>query len=316
MKRLLKHHRLFLVTAAAGCALLGAGCGAWPLASPSPVNLQPLPSPQARQRITSEEIWHEDFSRARAIAEQKGRLLLLDFTGSNSCGWCIMLKIEVFETDTFWKWAQENVVLVEVDFPRHKSQPAAVRAQNERLKRKYRDRIRGYPTVLFVKPNGEVVGRSGYRPDGARAWIDHANSIIKQGLEDLALETLRRESGHAVVDEVGLLVRQLGFDRWKKREDATVRLIAMGPAVAKALQPYADSEDLEIRMRVRWIQNAEARKKLRIRLASVQRPQGPGPNRRRRCGRCGRRHLPPLNPIRVNGQIHRHPCHRCGRVHR
>ena len=132
MRRLLKHHRLLLVTAAAACAWLGAGCASAPRASPSPVNLQPLPSlaqvgmaharrrrrssvnlqplpsPQARRRITSEEIWHEDFTWARAIAEQKGHLMLLDFTGSDWCRWCIKLKSEVFKTDTFRNWANER----------------------------------------------------------------------------------------------------------------------------------------------------------------------------------------------------------------
>lgn len=83
----------------------------------------------------------------------------------------------MFSTAKFKKWAKKNVILVEVDFPRHKELPADLKRQNNELKNRFR--IDGFPTVLFLDGKEKVVGRSGYRPGGVDPWLEDADKQIK-----------------------------------------------------------------------------------------------------------------------------------------
>ena len=77
---------------------------------------------------------------------------MLFFTGSDWCGWCIRLQKEVFYKPEFIEWANDNVVLVDIDFPRNKSkQSAELQQQNNLLQQQFG--IQGYPTIHFVRPD-------------------------------------------------------------------------------------------------------------------------------------------------------------------
>ena len=130
--------------------------------------------------------WHTDLTKATEISIKENKPMFLFFTGSDWCGWCIRLQNEVFKTPEFIKWAKENVVLVELDFPRKKEQTEALRLQNAQLQQQLQ--VRGYPTVWFVsatktadaKVNLNALGSSGYVAGGPQVWIDGANQIIKK----------------------------------------------------------------------------------------------------------------------------------------
>lgn len=137
---------------------------------------------QAQEGLT----WHTDLTKATDISIKENKPLFLFFTGSDWCGWCIRLQKEVFKTPEFVKWAKENVVLVELDFPRKNEQTEAVKMQNAQLQQQLQ--VRGYPTVWFVsatktadaKVNLNALGSSGYVAGGPQVWIDGANQIIKK----------------------------------------------------------------------------------------------------------------------------------------
>jgi protein disulfide-isomerase len=129
-------------------------------------------------------VWHEDLKEAITISQKENKPLMLFFTGSDWCGWCIRLQKEVFFKPEFTKWAAENVVLVELDFPRKKAQSQELRAQNAQLQQQFQ--VRGYPTIWFVKADknssGQVnlsqLGRTGYVKGGPAAWIATANQQL------------------------------------------------------------------------------------------------------------------------------------------
>ena len=137
---------------------------------------------QAQEELT----WHTDLSKATGISIKENKPLFLFFTGSDWCGWCIRLQKAVFKTHEFVKWAKENVILVELDFPRKNEQTEAVKMQNAQLQQQLQ--VRGYPTVWFVsatktadaKVNLNALGSSGYVAGGPQVWIDGANQIIKK----------------------------------------------------------------------------------------------------------------------------------------
>jgi thioredoxin-related protein len=137
---------------------------------------------QAQDELT----WHTDMSKASEISMKENKPMFLFFTGSDWCGWCIRLQKEVFKTPEFIKWAKENVVLVELDFPRKNNQTDAVKVQNAQLQQQLQ--VRGYPTVWFVtatktadaKVNLNALGSSGYVAGGPKVWLEGANQIIKK----------------------------------------------------------------------------------------------------------------------------------------
>ena len=139
-------------------------------------------SMQAQEELT----WHTDMSKATDISIKENKPMFLFFTGSDWCGWCIRLQKEVFKTPEFIKWAKDNVVLVELDFPRKNEQSEEVKMQNVQLQQQLQ--VRGYPTVWFVsaaktaeaKINLNALGSSGYVAGGPKVWIDGANQIIQK----------------------------------------------------------------------------------------------------------------------------------------
>jgi protein disulfide-isomerase len=122
------------------------------------------------------DAWMTDFEAAQAKASAEQKPMLLDFTGSDWCGWCIKLDKEVFSRDAFRDYAADALVLVELDFPRGKPQTDEVKAQNEALAEKYG--IRGFPTIVLLSPEGELIDKTGYQRGGAAAYVEHIKGIL------------------------------------------------------------------------------------------------------------------------------------------
>lgn len=122
--------------------------------------------------------WETDFEHAQKLASESGKYMLLDFTGSDWCGWCIRLKDEVFSKKSFLAYAKEKLVLVQVDFPRKKAQSKELKEQNQALASKYG--IRGYPTIIILSPKGDFVQQTGYQAGGAEAYVEHLEELIAQ----------------------------------------------------------------------------------------------------------------------------------------
>ena len=121
------------------------------------------------------DLWSQDFEAAKKRAAAEHKDLLVDFTGSDWCGWCIRLQKEVFTTDAFVKAAPEKFVLVELDFPQGKTLPAETKAQNEKLQKEYG--IQGFPTLLLLDASGRPFARTGYREGGPEAYLKHLEEL-------------------------------------------------------------------------------------------------------------------------------------------
>lgn len=113
--------------------------------------------------------WLEDFEKAKVKAKAENKKILLDFTGSDWCGWCMKLDEEVFSKKEFKEYAAKNLILVELDFPQGKKLSKALQKQNKDLAAQYG--IRGYPTIIVLSPEGEPAGKLGYVEGGPQAFI-------------------------------------------------------------------------------------------------------------------------------------------------
>ena len=132
-----------------------------------------------------ELVWETNVTKAMAISNETKKPLLLFFTGSDWCGWCIRLQKEVLKTPEFAAWAKENVVLVELDYPRKAPQTQDIKKQNNELQMAFG--IQGFPTIILAnattkegKVNFEGIGSTGYVAGGPSAWLAVANGFLKK----------------------------------------------------------------------------------------------------------------------------------------
>ena len=124
-----------------------------------------------------EATWETNLPKAQAAAKAANKSVLLDFTGSDWCGWCIKLHKEVFSKPEFVEYAAKNLVLVEVDFPTKKKLSAEQKKANDALAAKYK--IKGYPTIIVLNSDGKKVGELGYQPGGPEAFIASLEKLKK-----------------------------------------------------------------------------------------------------------------------------------------
>ena len=122
--------------------------------------------------------WQTDFKAASAQAAKENKMILLDFTGSDWCGWCIKLDKDTFSKPEFQEFAAKNLVLVEIDFPQNKPQSDEVKKQNAELEAKFG--VQGYPTLVLLNSEGKEVARNvGYLRGGPAGFIDWVKAAKK-----------------------------------------------------------------------------------------------------------------------------------------
>jgi thioredoxin-related protein len=118
----------------------------------------------------AESGWVSDYKKAQEQAKAAHKFLLLNFTGSDWCGWCIKFDRDVFSQPQFKDFARNNLVLVELDFPRAKPQPPEVRKQNRELAQQYE--VVGFPTIVVLNSDGQKLWQwDGYFPGGPEAFV-------------------------------------------------------------------------------------------------------------------------------------------------
>lgn len=124
------------------------------------------------------EGWTDDLDAALKQAKTEKKLVLVDFSGSDWCGWCKRLDREVFGTEEFRTGAKDKYVLVMIDSPRDKSLLSAkAKDKNPKLTKKYG--IRGFPTVLILDGNGKTLFQTGYKSGGPEKYLEMLDREVK-----------------------------------------------------------------------------------------------------------------------------------------
>lgn len=178
-------------------------------------SLSALVALSAAPVLAGGEGWTHDMQAAMKQAAEEKKDLLLDFTGSDWCGWCIKLNEEVFSQEPF-KSVKDDFVLVELDFPRDKSKltPETIK-QNEQ----WRDKlgVRGYPSIFLCTADGEPYAKTGYQAGGAEKYVAHLTELreakakldkVLAGLNDVQGEAKARMIDEALTAaEAGLILK-------------------------------------------------------------------------------------------------------------
>ena len=181
--------------------------------------------------------WVADFDKAVEIAKKENKNLLVDFTGSDWCGWCIKLHKEVFDHEAFLTSAKKDFVLVALDFPRSEEAKAKVPNpdRNNELKNKFN--VRGFPTILVMTPEGEVIGRTGYQPGGPEKYVEHLAALRTD--YDVTMAFMK-EWG-AADDEAAKLVLWEKACKIVEESDSKMTKEKLKPVVAFAIELDADN---------------------------------------------------------------------------
>jgi thioredoxin-related protein len=148
-------------------------------ATPSIVQAEDIPE-AVETEGASVGRWTMDFEAAKKIAAEKDLPLMLNFTGSDWCGWCKLMDKEVFAKEPWKQYAAEKVLLITIDFPRDKSKvPQAFVERNKALKEEYG--VRGYPTYVVLDSDGKTkIGQLGAgRGKTPESFIDEFEAVSR-----------------------------------------------------------------------------------------------------------------------------------------
>lgn len=185
--------------------------------------------------------WFADYDKALAVAKEEGKDLLVDFTGSDWCGWCIRLKKEVFSHAEFFEPAGEKYVFVALDYPRSEEAKAAVPnpARNQALQNKHA--ISGFPTVLLMTSDEVVYARTGYQQGGPEAYMKSIEDFRSKD-RVAVLETLAFVQTEADGEEAQAAHAAKALDMLTAGGSSEVVTKLLAPVVEKALVGgrYAD----------------------------------------------------------------------------
>ena len=191
-----------LATIALGtCSVLAAAATATPQPGTAQLNTG---QPTAAPAVIGDAEWHADYDAAVKLAKEQGKDLLVDFTGSDWCGWCIRLHKEVFAHESFETAASKDYVFVALDFPNSEEAKAKVPnpKRNDELQELHG--VRGFPTILLMTADGEVFGRTGYQAGGPDAYLTHMAELRTSGKAALVesgkiIEAFAKAEGDAKV---------------------------------------------------------------------------------------------------------------------
>lgn len=120
--------------------------------------------------------WSTDLAKAQAQARAEGKAVLVNFTGSDWCGWCMKLRKDVFLKPAFTNYAQINLVLVEVDFPKRKPITPAAQKANQQLAQHFQ--VQGFPTLVLIDSTGNRLGNVNYANGGPKSFIHEVEKLL------------------------------------------------------------------------------------------------------------------------------------------
>jgi thioredoxin-related protein len=165
--------------------------------------------------------WLRNLDDAKRIAADEHKDLFVNFTGLEWCGHCMDLDREVLSRPEF-RAAANRFVLVDLDFPSHRSKLGALKESYDAWVKQYL--IHGYPTVVLMDAAG--------RPYRYFTGYDHDDTVTKFLGHLAAAQKLRSER-----DREFLIAENATGDSRAKHLHAGLQ------AIAESLGSLEDRED-------------------------------------------------------------------------
>ena len=143
--------------------------------------------------------WMTDFEAAKAKSVAENKPMLIDFTGSDWCTWCIKLKQDVLSKTEFEQYIADKFIPVEVDVPQNAAKVGGEEQleKNRQICEEYG--VEGFPTVMVVTPEGGVAGGIGHSVD-----MEEALQLLNTAL--INVETLEKAKSLQGIEKAKLLL--------------------------------------------------------------------------------------------------------------
>ena len=121
-----------------------------------------------------EKIWLTDVSQAIEQSKVSGKPIFAFFTGKEWCSWCKKLERQVLSKEEFINYAKDNLVLLELDFPRGRRNLPQKQIE---LARKFN--IKGYPTIILMDSSTNKIAKTGYESMSPEQYVDHVKTLLR-----------------------------------------------------------------------------------------------------------------------------------------
>lgn len=181
--------------------------------------------------------WMTDMDAAKQKAAAENKAVLVDFTGSDWCGYCIQLKKNVFDKPDFDAYAKDKFVLLEVDVPRNPKFDKEQLKKNRELCEQFN--VSGYPTILVLTPQGDVAG--GFV--GGRSGLDSVKQALDPALANAkALEAASKLTGEEQVKALAACYKALPDDVKESAKALRERILSVDTNDISGLQAEVKAE--------------------------------------------------------------------------
>lgn len=147
------------------------------------------PGAEAKVQLEGAKVghWTMDYDAAVKLAKEKKIPMMLNFTGSDWCGWCKLMDKSVFAKEDWVKYAEKNAILVTLDFPNDKAiVPEKYVSRNTELKEKFG--VGGFPTYVVLDSDGKTkLGQLGAGRDKTpESFIEEFKGVIQLSAANIA----------------------------------------------------------------------------------------------------------------------------------
>lgn len=160
------------------------------------------------------EPWLTDMEQAQKIAKQENKHILILFTGSDWCAPCKILDERILEKEQFLAYAKDNLVLVELDFPKSENLELLTDAQKEHNQQwKKRFSVRAYPTIFMTDASATRYAKTGMLMAKTGHPLSTTPAQYIEHLEQLKADRQERKGIFAKADKVSGLERARLLDR-------------------------------------------------------------------------------------------------------
>lgn len=116
-------------------------------------------APATASLETRKAKWLTKMAKAKEESQKTGLPILVLFTGTTWCPYCVKLENEVFSQKVFKSFANQNLVLLMLDFG-----PGGETTSREQSKLKEEFGVGGFPTYFLIDSEGKKLAQGGYHP--------------------------------------------------------------------------------------------------------------------------------------------------------
>lgn len=122
--------------------------------------------------------WQNNLNKAIQEASQQNKKVLLFFSVPEYCDSCIKLEKNIFKSEAFLKYANQNYILVKIDFSNKSNvESSELMAENLLIVEKY-NKDGFFPLVVLLNKDSKVVGKTGvYKNETPEQYLSMLQKI-------------------------------------------------------------------------------------------------------------------------------------------